>query len=200
MTPALRPGTSPIITDQPKTSSVSFERNSPRGGAVNAFRKFKHSRNGCRVAPAIGMAQGAIDSLEDLMRVRVEGISGGRAGERQSNHLRLAESSAEIDAVRLTLRHNIKLLIDSANSGDDLSTGERLRIRRDITFAGKLCHRATQRLFETGGAHAILRSAPLQRFTRDVDAAFHSGVLNWDPNGEAYGRFRLGLAPNTFFF
>jgi hypothetical protein len=25
-------------------------------------------------------------------------------------------------------------------------------------------------------------------------------VLNWDPNGEAYGRFRLGLAPNTFFF
>ena len=146
------------------------------------------------------MAQGAIDSFEDLMRVRVEGISGGRAGERQSNHLRLAESSAEIDALRLTLRHNIKLLIDSANSGDDLSTGERLRIRRDITFAGKLCHRATQRLFETGGAHAILRSAPLQRFTRDVDAALHSGVLNWDPNGEAYGRFRLGLAPNTFFF
>ena len=92
------------------------------------------------------MAQGAIDSFEDLMRVRVEGISGGRAGERQSNHLRLAESSAEIDALRLTLRHNIKLLIDSANSGDDPSTGERLRIRRDITFAGKLCHRATQRL------------------------------------------------------
>jgi alkylation response protein AidB-like acyl-CoA dehydrogenase len=152
------------------------------------------------VAPAIGMAQGAIDSFEELMRVRVEGISGGRAGERQSNHLRLAESSAEIDAVRLTLRHNIKLLIDSANSGDELPIGERLRIRRDITFAGKLCHRATQRLFETGGAHAILRSAPLQRFTRDVDAAFHSGVLNWDPNGEAYGRFRLGLAPNTFFF
>jgi alkylation response protein AidB-like acyl-CoA dehydrogenase len=152
------------------------------------------------VAPAIGMAQGALESFEELMRVRVEGISGGRAGERQSNHLRLAESSAEIDAARLTLRHNIKLLIDSANSGDELSTGERLRIRRDIVFAGKLCHRATQRLFETGGAHSILRSAPLQRFTRDVDAAFHSGVLNWDPNGEAYGRFRLGLAPNTFFF
>ena len=152
------------------------------------------------VAPVIGMAQGAIDSFEDLMRVRVEGISGDRAGERQSNHLRLAESSAEIDTVRLTLRHNIKFLMDSANSGSELSTGERLRIRRDITFAGKLCHRATQRLFETSGAHAILRSAPLQRFTRDVDAAFHSGVLNWDPNGEAYGRFRLGLAPNTFFF
>ena len=63
------------------------------------------------VAPVIGMAQGAIDSFEELMRVRVEGISGGRAGERQSNHLRLAESAAEIDAARLTLRHNINLLI-----------------------------------------------------------------------------------------
>ena len=77
--------------------------------------------------------------------------------------------------------------MDSANSGDDLSTGERLRIQHDITFAGKLCYHATQRLFETGGAHAILRNAPLQRFTRDVDAAFHSGVLNWDPNGKAHG-------------
>jgi 3-hydroxy-9,10-secoandrosta-1,3,5(10)-triene-9,17-dione monooxygenase len=152
------------------------------------------------VAPAIGMAQGAVDSFEELMRVRVEGISGGRAGERQSNHLRLAESSAEVDAARLTLRHNIKLLIDSANSGDELPIAERLRIRRDITFAGRLCYRAAHRLFETGGAHAILRSTPLQRFTRDVDAAFHSGVLNWDSNGEPYGRFRLGLAPNTFFF
>jgi alkylation response protein AidB-like acyl-CoA dehydrogenase len=152
------------------------------------------------VAPAIGMAQGAVDAFEELMRVRVEGISGSRAGERQSNHLRLAESSAEIDAARLTLRHNVKLLIDCASSGDELPIGERLRIRRDITFAGKLCHHASRRLFETAGAHAILRCTPLQRFTRDVDAAFHSGVLNWDPNGEPYGRFRLGLEPNTFFY
>jgi hypothetical protein len=32
-----------------KTSWVSYEKNSPRVGAVNAFRRFKHSRNGCRV-------------------------------------------------------------------------------------------------------------------------------------------------------
>jgi alkylation response protein AidB-like acyl-CoA dehydrogenase len=111
-------------------------------------------------------------------------ISGSRASERQSNPLRLAESSAEVDAARLTHRHDIKLLIDAAAAGDELPVAERLRIRRDITFAGRLCHRAAHLLFETGGAHAILRSTPLQRFTRDVDDAFHSGVLNWAPNGE----------------
>jgi hypothetical protein len=43
---------------------------------------------------------------------------------------------------RLTLRQNKKLLIHAANSGDELLIGDRLRIRRDITFAGRLCNRA----------------------------------------------------------
>jgi acyl-CoA dehydrogenase-like protein len=179
-------------------SAKSFPRPRPGGERLSLLRSVPGV--GCTRHPSPDLLSSLIKRRQDEEANACRVPSGGRAGERQSNHLRLAESSAEIDAVRLTLRHNIKLLIDSANSGDDLSTGERLRIRGDITFAGKLCHRATQRLFETGGAHAILRSAPLQRFTRDVDAAFHSGVLNWDPNGEACGRFRLGLAPNTFFF
>jgi alkylation response protein AidB-like acyl-CoA dehydrogenase len=154
----------------------------------------------CLAAPAIGMAQGAVDSFEELMRGRVEGISGEHAGERPANQLRLAESSAEVDAARLLMRKNLRDLVEWANTETEIPIGERLRIRRDITFGGKLCYRAAHRLFEAGGAHAILRDQPLQRFVRDVDAAFHSGVLNWDPTGEQYGRIRLGLAPTTFFF
>jgi acyl-CoA dehydrogenase-like protein len=97
-----------------------------------------------------------------------------------ANSPRLAESSAEVDAARLTLRHNIKLLIDAAYSGDELDWRASAHPARD-PLAGRLCYRPAHRLFETGGAHAILRSTPLQRFTRDVEAAFHSGVLNWDP-------------------
>jgi len=154
----------------------------------------------CLAAPAIGMAQGAVDSFEELMRGRVEGISGEHAAERPANQLRLAESSAEVDAARLLMRKNIGDLIEWAETESEIPIGERLRIRRDITFSGKLCYRAAHRLFEAAGAHAILRDKPLQRFVRDVDAAFHSGVLNWDPTGEQYGRMRLGLAPTTFFF
>jgi alkylation response protein AidB-like acyl-CoA dehydrogenase len=154
----------------------------------------------CLAAPAIGMAQGAVDSFEELMRGRVEGIGGDRAAERPANQLRLAESSAEVDAARLLMRKNIADLIQCADAGTEIPIAERLRIRRDITFGGKLCYRAAHRLFEAGGAHAILRDTPLQRFVRDVDAAFHSGVLYWDPTGEQYGRIRLGLAPTTFFF
>jgi len=63
-----------------------------------------------------------------------------------------------------------------------------------------LCNRAARRLFDAAGAHAVKRSTPLQRFTRDIDAAVHSGVLTWDPTGEQYGRVRLGLAPTSIFY
>jgi 3-hydroxy-9,10-secoandrosta-1,3,5(10)-triene-9,17-dione monooxygenase len=151
-------------------------------------------------APVIGMAQGAVDSFEDLMRGRVEGIGGARAAERPANHLRLAESSAEVDASRILMRRNLCQLIEWAETGVEIPISERLRIRRDITFGGMLCNRAARRLFDAAGAHAIKRSVPLQRFTRDVDAAVHSGVLTWDPTGEQYGRVRLGLAPTSFFY
>jgi alkylation response protein AidB-like acyl-CoA dehydrogenase len=151
-------------------------------------------------APVIGMAQGAVESFEDLMRGRVEGIGGARAAERPANHLRLAESSAEVDAARLLMRRNLRQLIDWAEAGVEISLSERLRIRRDITFGGMICNRAARRLFDAAGAHSIRRDVPLQRFTRDVDAAVHSGVLTWDPTGEQYGRVRLGLAPTTFFY
>ncbi len=151
-------------------------------------------------APVVGMAQGAVESFEDLMRGRVEGISGARAAERPANHLRLAESSAEVDAARLLMRRNLRQLIEWAETGVEIPIDERLRIRRDITFGGMICNRAARRLFDAAGAHAIKRSIPLQRFTRDVDAAVHSGVLTWDPTGEQYGRVRLGLAPTSFFY
>ncbi|HUY20502.1 MAG TPA: hypothetical protein VMV15_14910 [Candidatus Binataceae bacterium] len=151
-------------------------------------------------APVIGMAQGAVDSFEELMRGRVEGIGGGRAAERPANHLRLAESSAEVDAARVLMRRNLRQLIEWGQAGVEMSVDERLRIRRDITFGGMICNRAARRLFDAAGAHAIKRSAPLQRFTRDADAAVHSGVLTWDPTGEQYGRVRLGLAPTSFFY
>jgi len=68
-------------------------------------------------APVIGMAQGAVESFEDLMRGRIEGLSGARAAERPANHLRLAESSAEVDAARMLMRSNLRQLIEWADAG-----------------------------------------------------------------------------------
>jgi alkylation response protein AidB-like acyl-CoA dehydrogenase len=53
---------------------------------------------------------------------------------------------------------------------------------------------AVNRLFEAGGARAIMDAEPLQRFHRDAHAASHHAALAWDAAAEAFGRHALGLA------
>jgi hypothetical protein len=92
-----------------------------------------------------------------------------------ANSPRLAESPAEVDAARLTLRHNIKLLIDAAYSGDELSIGERLRIRRDIPSpAGSAIARRTASSrpaaptpFCAAHRYSTLRATSRPPFTRE---------------------------------
>jgi 3-hydroxy-9,10-secoandrosta-1,3,5(10)-triene-9,17-dione monooxygenase len=57
----------------------------------------------------------------------------------------------------------------------------------------RLCVQAVNRLFEAGGARAIVDSEPLQRFHRDAHAASHHAALSWDVAAEAFGRHALGL-------
>jgi 3-hydroxy-9,10-secoandrosta-1,3,5(10)-triene-9,17-dione monooxygenase len=52
--------------------------------------------------------------------------------------------------------------------------------------------RPVDRLFEGGGARAIVEADPLQRFHRDAHGASHHAALGWDVAAEAYGREALG--------
>src|SRR5262249_17856001 len=60
--------------------------------------------------------------------------------------------------------------------------------RRDKAFVARLCVRAVDRLFEGGGARAIVEPDPLQRVHRDAHGASHHLALSWDVTAEAYGR------------
>jgi hypothetical protein len=50
---------------------------------------------------------------------------------------------------------------------------------------------AVNRLFEAGGARAIMESEALQRCPRDAHAASHHAALAWDVAAEAYGKAAL---------
>jgi alkylation response protein AidB-like acyl-CoA dehydrogenase len=55
----------------------------------------------------------------------------------------------------------------------------------------RLCVQAVDRLFEAGGARAIVESDPLQRFHRDAHGASHHAALAWDAAAESFGREAL---------
>ncbi len=142
------------------------------------------------VAPVVGMAQGAVDEFTSRLR----GTSGlGRTADSVPLQLRLAEASAEVDAARTLHRHDIREMLDRAARGDTFTDADRARYRRDKAFVAKLSVQAVNRLFEAGGARAVLASEPLQRFHRDAHGASHHAALSWDIAAEQFGRHALGL-------
>ena len=146
------------------------------------------------VAPVVGMAQGAIDEFT----ARLLGTSGpGRTADSVPLQLRLAEASAEVDAARILHRHDILEMLDKAARGEPFTDADRARYRRDKAFVAKLSVQAVNRLFEAGGAQAVLASQPLQRFHRDAHGASHHAALGWDVAAEQFGRQVLGLPPTA---
>jgi alkylation response protein AidB-like acyl-CoA dehydrogenase len=143
-------------------------------------------------SPMVGMAQGAID----VFTANLKGKTGpGRTADSVALQLRLAESSAEVDAARLIVKSRTRELVERASRGDQPSDLEQAAVRRDYGFVAKLCVRAVNRLFEAAGGHALYDSEAIQRFHRDVHAGSHQAALAWDSIGEGYGRVALGLPP-----
>ena len=144
------------------------------------------------VFPIIGIAQGMIDEFT----ARHIGTSGpGRTAESTAVQLRLSEASAEVDAARALLRHDIGEIFEKARQGEQFSSLERARYRRDKAFVTQLCLYSVNRLFDLSGGHALFDSVALQRFHRDAQAVAHRDGLIMDLGGQQYGRVALGLEP-----
>ena len=146
------------------------------------------------VAPIIGIAQGAVDELAG----RLAGTTGpGRTADSVAMQLRLAESSAEVDAARAIHRSAVREILDRAGRGDAFSPADKARYRRDKSFAVRLCLSAVNRLFEGSGARAVMDGDPLQRAHRDIHGASHHAALDWDTAAELYGRALLDATSQT---
>src|SRR5712692_813190 len=139
-------------------------------------------------APTIGMAQGALEEFTSQL--------GGRSqAESAASQLRLAESAIEIDLARMLMRTDTRDVLDRGASGAPFTLLDRARFRRDEAFVARLCVRATDRLYEAAGGHALYSSNPLQRYQRDIHAAAHHVSMRWDTSAELYGRMAMGLEP-----
>ena len=144
------------------------------------------------VAPIAGMAGGAVETFADQLRRR-RLSDGTELTHSVASQLRLAESSAEVDAARSLMRQNTREILDRVTRGETLTLLDRARYRRDQAFMVKLGVRAISRLVAGGGGHALLNSNPLQRFHRDALAASQHRQHRWDEAAELYGRAALGL-------
>ena len=76
------------------------------------------------------------------------------------------------------------------------SIDEKIRLRRDGAYAGRLCTRAVDVLFDAGGGEFLFDAQVMQRAFRDIHAAQSHYALAWDVVASTAGKFMLGIAPD----
>jgi 3-hydroxy-9,10-secoandrosta-1,3,5(10)-triene-9,17-dione monooxygenase len=104
----------------------------------------------------------------------------------------VAESAVLVDTAELLVRQ----CLARVESGEVLTLDDRVRHRRDISFAMLQVSRAVDGLMQMAGASALRDESPLQRAWRDVRAIGSHVMLNFNAAGENFGRTAMGLPLN----
>lgn len=144
------------------------------------------------VAPAIGIARGALEAtIEGLRERRMQSAS--KVADEPTAQLRIGEAAAEIDAAWTLLGRDCSEVHERAGLGEVPSLEERHRWRRNDSYAGNICVRAVDRLMALQGASGNSEKSPMQRFRRDIQTVASHIALAWDAQGANYGRVALDL-------
>jgi resorcinol 4-hydroxylase (FADH2) len=152
----------------------------------------------CLVAPALGMARGALAAFKEQAAGRTTrgAVAGGNSKmtEFATVQMRVAEAAASIDAARLMIHRDIADTLRATAAG---TADVKLRMRNRLThsFATKLLTQAVDALFAAGGGGALGLHHPVQRFWRDIHAVSAHISLNWDSVAAMYGQHVFGLEP-----
>ncbi|HWZ73906.1 MAG TPA: acyl-CoA dehydrogenase family protein [Casimicrobiaceae bacterium] len=142
---------------------------------------------------ALGIAQGAYESVVDGLRERVARYSGKSLADMTAVQIRIAEAGACIDTARRVMRDHCHTAQTLAEQGDVPDLLLKATWRRDGAFSAGLCERAVDVLFKLGGGGALFDDHPLQRAFRDVHAATAHISMIWEAQATTFGRVALGL-------
>jgi 3-hydroxy-9,10-secoandrosta-1,3,5(10)-triene-9,17-dione monooxygenase len=142
---------------------------------------------------ALGIAQGAYESVIDGLRGRLARYSGKSLADMTAVQIKIAEAGACIDTARRVMRDHCQTAQTLAERGEVPDLLLKATWRRDGAFSAELCERAVDVLFKVGGGGALFDDHPLQRAFRDVHAATAHISMMWEPQATTFGRVALGL-------
>ena len=143
-------------------------------------------------APAVGIARGALDYVENEFRDRV-GVVGVKLSELPTAQARVAEANAEIDAAMALLLQVSVEATDFAERDIHPELEQRARWRLNNAYATQLSIRAVERLYPLLGARGLDAANPFMRAWRDVHAVGQQITQAWDMQATNAGRIRFGL-------
>jgi alkylation response protein AidB-like acyl-CoA dehydrogenase len=143
----------------------------------------------------LGTAQGALAAfLERLPGRAMTYTNYELQSDAPATQFGVGEAALKVDSAAAHVRLGCALLDDATGP---LSMEARVKARAHIGYATGLAREAVAQLFEISGASAIQTHVPIQRYNRDIQALANHAVMNPAFNVEVYGRWLVGLEPNT---
>ena len=149
----------------------------------------------CIASPAVGVAQGALETFREQSKTRLAARDRSRVAEDPFIQFHLAEAAAEVDAARERLLANFAEMMRLVSAGQEIPLTQRARYRWDAAKAVEWSVRAVDRLFEASGGGGIYLSNPIQRAWRDVHAMRAHAGNNPEKAAAVFGRSEFGLPP-----
>jgi resorcinol 4-hydroxylase (FADH2) len=149
--------------------------------------------------PAVSALRGALDEFIETIGARATrgAFAGGGAPMAQFGHVQsaLAQGEAAVDAAQLILQRDLQQVEEWVRNGEQLSTEQRITMRRGHAYAVRLCVEAINALYDVVGGTGIQLDSGIQRAWRDINAVAHHISVNWNAVSTMYGQMRLGLPP-----
>ena len=149
--------------------------------------------------PALGMAQGALDTYQEVMRARVSRADGGKGIEDPAGQRIAAVAESTIDHEKLVLHRNFDAMMAAARAEAPLSIEDRVKWRYESSMAVVKCVEVVRELFSASGSRSIFLDSPMQRYFQDVHACRAHYANNPEKPSQNYGRVQLGLRNQDFF-
>ena len=141
----------------------------------------------------LGTAMGAVEEYSTSTSKRKGALFGESIIDQTPVQVRLGESVAEVNAANLIFDSFCKMLHQRGSCGQDITGSDLLSTKRDITFASRLCVKASERLSGMMGVSAQTGRNPVQRHYRDCRTISTHIELQWDHSMAPTGKHLLGL-------
>lgn len=146
--------------------------------------------------PMLGIARGAMDVfLERLPGRAITYTSYTNATEAPITHLQVAQAQHALEIAEM-YTDRVGEIVDGA-VGETPSIADRIRTRAHLGQVTTHARECATILYQTSGASAIQNSVDIQRYFRDAQALAMHALQQPTSALELYGRFLVGLEPNS---
>ncbi|HEY1503278.1 MAG TPA: hypothetical protein VGF92_03205 [Stellaceae bacterium] len=138
---------------------------------------------------AVGIAEGFLADYIAATRKRVS--RGVKVAEQTGTQISLAVAAAEIEAAAALYMAPVREARRLLDRGETVPAHQRMRGKRNSTYAARTALSAVEKLFYASGARVLFEGNAMQRAYRDLQAAASHAGLVWDVGMSDYGRHLL---------